>query len=58
MAPAAAQSATYVDKATIGYKSEPDIQLCSTCLHWNNSACRVVHDANNPGGRCQAYTTA
>ncbi len=55
-APATAQSGTYVDKTAVDYKSEPHVRKCSTCLHWNNSACRVVQGADNPEGWCRAHT--
>ena len=55
---AAAQNSPYADKDTVGYIAEPYVQQCSTCLHWNNSACRVVDDADNPNGWCQAHTAA
>ena len=53
---AAAQDSTYADKDSVGYIAEPYVEQCSTCLHWNNSACRVVDDADNPNGWCQAHT--
>jgi anaerobic selenocysteine-containing dehydrogenase len=55
--PAAAQSETYVDHETVGYQPEPYTQICTDCIHWD-SRCRVVHDATDPNGWCQAYTAA
>ena len=57
-APAAAQSGPYADKESVGYIAQPFVQQCSACLHWNNSACRVVDGADNPDGWCQAHTPA
>jgi len=56
--PAAAQSGgTYVDKDAVGYQPEPQTQVCTDCIHWD-SRCRVVHDATDPNGWCEAYTVA